>query len=163
MLKDEFLVSMKRITAFYAPPKTEADAQQLEKYLDSLYESCAFINADTFDHITKKVILSMDPRKKPMPKKFHEIYYQMTQSLSKGADDYDPNWREKIPFHEHVENLLGGVRMMTPRGARFTVDLFDKFEGHNMPGEVVSELAIKAADAPDEPGPMEKHLRKAIE
>ena len=68
---------MRRIMAFYRRPKTTEDADQLDGYLEALFEAVKHIPGSEFEPVAKEIAKETSPLKKPMPAQFLSLHARL--------------------------------------------------------------------------------------
>lgn len=77
MNRQQFDESMRRVLAFTQAPKTPAEVQHLQSYMNGLYEAISDMDGFLFDQVTVELCRNMSRGQRPMPGQFRAIYYRL--------------------------------------------------------------------------------------
>jgi hypothetical protein len=74
---DQFKQSMARILSFTQAPKTKDDTDNLNRYLNALYEAIGNMDAFLFEKVTIELAKNMGRGQRPMPGQFWAVYSRL--------------------------------------------------------------------------------------
>lgn len=195
MNREQFDGSMKRVLSFTQSPKSPADVEHLQRYMNSLYEAIGSMDAFLFEKVTVEICKNMGRGQRPMPGQFWAVYSRLkAEDTASKPIEVCPSCKNTIwnmvwmmetstgaeamfvePCHScqhrhplkdappragwvrveknrsaHDQEMLDKASNMGRRGARFVLDLVERFRV-NFSEEVILKLVERAADTPSEP------------
>jgi len=75
--REQFDGSMKRVLAFTQVPKTPAEVEHLQRYMNSLYEAIGNMDGFLFEKVTVELCKNMGRGQRPMPGQFWAVYSRL--------------------------------------------------------------------------------------
>lgn len=77
MNRAQFDESMKRVLAFTNAPRTPAEIEHLQGYLNGSYEAISYMEPYLFDQVTIEICKNMSRGQRPMPGQFRAVYFRL--------------------------------------------------------------------------------------